>query len=117
MKPGGAVTVTAEVATWLVAPSLSIAVRVTVNVPGVVYVCDGVLPVPLVPSPKFQAYVNPAAVSSGPRSVAVPWNVRGWLIKTVYGPPARAVGATLEAVTVVVVVDVFPNASVTRSPT
>ena len=38
-----------------VAPSSSVTVRVIVRVPAVVYVLDVVMPVPVVPSPKFQA--------------------------------------------------------------
>jgi hypothetical protein len=48
------VTVTGR-STELVAPSSSVTVRVTVKVPSLVYSCVVFTPLPVVPSPNFQA--------------------------------------------------------------
>ena len=46
-------TVIAELLAALL-PATSFTIKVTVNVPTLEYVCVGVIPVPVVPSPKFQ---------------------------------------------------------------
>src|SRR5688500_20293637 len=58
------------------------------------YVCVGVGPVPVVPSPKFQAYDT----MSFPSSVEPePSKAIGDPSMTVYGPPALATGTELNA--------------------
>ena len=57
----GAETVNVADAGWLVVPYSSVAVTETLYVPVDVYVCVVDAPVPVVPSPKFHLYVNPAA--------------------------------------------------------
>src|SRR5690242_2771682 len=83
--------VTAAVAGALASPSASVTTRVAVYVPFVAYVFAGLTPVPVVPSPKVQAYVR-GKLLSGSLEPA-PLNVT--LASAAYGPPAFAVGAWL----------------------
>ncbi len=73
--------------TWLVAvvvvPSGAVSVSVTVYEPAFAYVCLTVAPVPVVPSPKFQASIDPGA------GVAFIVIVSG-------APPFRVVNAAVE---------------------
>src|SRR5262245_49772658 len=76
-------------------PSLSVAVTFTVYTPatGYAWLTDG--PSPLLPSPKSQAYVKPAAVSAVLGSVAEEPNVTVAATLAAAGPVRLGVGATL----------------------
>ena len=58
-------------------------------------------PVPVVPSPKSQVHLRPAAVSALLGSVAEPVKATADPVLPEYVPPAFAVGATLVTATVV----------------
>jgi hypothetical protein len=60
-----------------VRPLASVTVSETVNGPGVVYVCETGLPVPVFPSPKFHAYENVLVAPVGSEVDALKVNVPG----------------------------------------
>src|SRR5262249_22687848 len=98
-------TVTSQVTTALAAPSLSMAVTRTVNVPVSVktwpsdtpasFPAVGSTMVSAAPSPQLTTYRNPAAVSTGDTSVAPRWNVRVWPRTPSSGPSIDVTGGTL----------------------
>ena len=110
--------------TWMVAvavqfelaPSLSVTVSATVNVPELVKVWDGVAPVAVPPSPKSHAY--DAIVPSG-SDEPVPSNATAWPTRPEYGPPASHTGGRFEVpmLAVVVQLELAPSSSVTVSVT
>ena len=83
-----------------VAPSSSVTVRLTVNVPALEYACVGATPVPVLPSPKFQAYdATVPSESDDP----LPLNETDDPTVPEYGPFTLAVGAVFGALIFAVV--------------
>src|SRR4051812_31817088 len=112
MTVAAAITIVV-VASALVPPSLSVDDTETVYVPTEPYACDGVCPEPVVPSPKFQLYVNPAKKSAVLGSVAEAMKVTAEPTLPAGGPETVVVGAASAIVTVAVLVVVLPAESVT----
>src|SRR5665213_1490453 len=86
-----------------VAPWLSVTVRVTLYVAAVAYVCGGVAPVPVAPSPKFHAYdAMVPSLSADPPPLKL-------AIRPAADDVNAAVGAALETVTLCCIVPVPPR--------